>query len=337
MRRIGESSRHCRRRVPTFPRKPPLGSHAGKGELVGKGDIPARRSVAADQAPRARESRSRGARARARTVPHRTAAHAHTGAQARPPPRTRREAWKVPAGSRSKRSQRGGGSRVGGGRSAAAGGFRPERPAARLRSVAPPGPESGGRGGAREGRGRVPAASAFKPGLARPERAVAAREPSGPVGQPVSSSARVSPPPSGVPGAGSVRKPRAVHSGMPRYELALILKAMQRPETAAALKRTLEALMDRGAVVRSLENLGERALPYKMSAHSQQHTRGGYFLVDFYAPTTTVESIMEHLSRDIDVIRPNVVKHPLTQEVKECEGIVPVPLEEKLYSTKKRK
>jgi len=46
---------------------------------------------------------------------------------------------------------------------------------------------------------------------------------------------------------------------------------------------------------------------------------------------------MEHLSRDIDVIRPNVVKHPLTQEVKECEGIVPVPLEEKLYSTKKRK
>lgn len=155
--------------------------------------------------------------------------------------------------------------------------------------------------------------------------------------KPVSFSARVSPPSSGVLGAGSVRKPRAIRSGMPRYELALILKAMQRPETAAALKRTLEALMDRGAVVRSLENLGERALPYKMSAHSQRHTRGGYFLVDFYAPTTTVESIMEHLSRDIDVIRPNVVKHPLTQEVKECEGMVPVPLEEKLYSTKKRK
>ncbi|XP_053076578.1 28S ribosomal protein S6, mitochondrial isoform X3 [Acinonyx jubatus] len=62
---------------------------------------------------------------------------------------------------------------------------------------------------------------------------------------------------------------------MPRYELALILKAMQRPETAAALKRTIEALMDRGAVVRSLENLGDRALPYKISAHSQRHSRGG--------------------------------------------------------------
>uniref|UniRef100_A0A286XXE5 Small ribosomal subunit protein bS6m n=2 Tax=Cavia porcellus TaxID=10141 RepID=A0A286XXE5_CAVPO len=109
------------------------------------------------------------------------------------------------------------------------------------------------------------------------------------------------------------------------------------PKTAAALKRTLEALMDKGAIVRNLENLGERALPYKITAHSQQHWRGGYFLVDFHAPTTTVESIMEHLSRDIDVIRPNIVKHPLTQEVKECEGIVPVPLEEKLYAPKKRK
>lgn len=109
------------------------------------------------------------------------------------------------------------------------------------------------------------------------------------------------------------------------------------PETAAALKRTIQALMDRGAVVRNLENLGERALPYKIFTHNQRHTRGGYFLVDFYAPTTTVESIKEYLSRDTDVIRPNVVKHPLTQEVKPCEGIVPVPLEEKLYSTKRKK
>nr|KAF6270301.1 mitochondrial ribosomal protein S6 [Pipistrellus kuhlii] len=161
-------------------------------------------------------------------------------------------------------------------------------------------------------------------------------------------------------------------------------KRNKQPETAAALKRTIEALMDRGAVVRNLENLGERALPYRISAHSQRHTRGGpgeqcharaqcilrgragcrqqaqgapdcaspsaqprhplrhwhsswYFLVDFYSPTTTVESMMEHLSRDIDVIRRNIVRHPLTQEVKACEGIVPVPLEEKLYSTKKRK
>lgn len=60
-------------------------------------------------------------------------------------------------------------------------------------------------------------------------------------------------------------------------------------------------------------------------------------MVDFYAPTNAVESMLEHLARDTDVVRPNIVKHPLTQEVKECDGIVPVPLEEKLYSTKRRK
>uniref|UniRef100_A0A493TRN4 Small ribosomal subunit protein bS6m n=1 Tax=Anas platyrhynchos platyrhynchos TaxID=8840 RepID=A0A493TRN4_ANAPP len=47
------------------------------------------------------------------------------------------------------------------------------------------------------------------------------------------------------------------------------------PETAAVLKRTVEALMENGAVVRNLENLGERALPYKISKHKQRHRRGG--------------------------------------------------------------
>ncbi|KAB5582067.1 hypothetical protein PHYPO_G00182890 [Pangasianodon hypophthalmus] len=70
---------------------------------------------------------------------------------------------------------------------------------------------------------------------------------------------------------------------MPRYELALVLKAMQRPETAAVLRRTVETLMERGAVVRNLENLGERRLPYKISKHNQRHTHGAYFLIDFHS------------------------------------------------------
>uniref|UniRef100_A0A8B9N5H6 Small ribosomal subunit protein bS6m n=1 Tax=Accipiter nisus TaxID=211598 RepID=A0A8B9N5H6_9AVES len=47
------------------------------------------------------------------------------------------------------------------------------------------------------------------------------------------------------------------------------------PETAAVLKRTVEALMERGAIVRNLENLGERSLPYKISKHKERHRRGG--------------------------------------------------------------
>uniref|UniRef100_A0A3P9L4G2 Small ribosomal subunit protein bS6m n=1 Tax=Oryzias latipes TaxID=8090 RepID=A0A3P9L4G2_ORYLA len=95
---------------------------------------------------------------------------------------------------------------------------------------------------------------------------------------------------------------------MPRYELALILKAMQRPETAAALRRTVETLMERGAVVRNLENLGERLLPYKMTKHNQKHSRGSYFLVDFYAAPSILNGLLDHLHRDVDVVRPTVLK-----------------------------
>ncbi|TRZ10199.1 hypothetical protein HGM15179_016910 [Zosterops borbonicus] len=116
---------------------------------------------------------------------------------------------------------------------------------------------------------------------------------------------------------------------MPRYELALIVKAMQRPETAAVLKRTVEALMERGAVVRNLENLGERSLPYKISKHKERHKRGGYFLIDLEAPPSIVSPMMEHLGRDIDVIRRAFLRHPLAK-AEECSGIVPLSPGEKL-------
>ncbi|XP_060626359.1 small ribosomal subunit protein bS6m [Anolis sagrei] len=123
---------------------------------------------------------------------------------------------------------------------------------------------------------------------------------------------------------------------MPRYELALILKAMQRPETAATLKRTVEALMERGAVVRNLENLGERALPYRISTHSQHHTRGGYFLVDFESPATVISSVKDHLGRDIDVIRSTVLKQHVTKP-EECMGIIEENIADKLILKKKNK
>lgn len=95
---------------------------------------------------------------------------------------------------------------------------------------------------------------------------------------------------------------------MPRYELSLVLKAMQRPETAAVLRRTVETLMERGAVVRNLENLGERRLPYKISKHSQRHTRAAFFLIDFHAAPSILTALLNHLERDVDVVRQTVLK-----------------------------
>lgn len=95
---------------------------------------------------------------------------------------------------------------------------------------------------------------------------------------------------------------------MPRYELSLVLKAMQRPETAAVLRRTVETLMERGAVVRNLENLGERRLPYKISKHNQRHSHASYFLIDFHASPTVLNPFLNHLERDVDVVRQTVLK-----------------------------
>ncbi|XP_051935627.1 28S ribosomal protein S6, mitochondrial [Hippocampus zosterae] len=107
---------------------------------------------------------------------------------------------------------------------------------------------------------------------------------------------------------------------MPRYELALILKAMQRPETAAALRRTVETLMVRGAVVRDMENLGERLLPYVMTKHNQRHRRGSYFLIDFYAAPSILTDVIDHLHRDVDVVRPTVLKKDTQSSKQTCCG-----------------
>uniref|UniRef100_A0A8C6VR05 Small ribosomal subunit protein bS6m n=1 Tax=Naja naja TaxID=35670 RepID=A0A8C6VR05_NAJNA len=123
---------------------------------------------------------------------------------------------------------------------------------------------------------------------------------------------------------------------MPRYELALILKAMQRPETAATLRRTVEALLERGAVVRNLENLGERMLPYKIVKHDQHHLRGGYFLVDFDSAPKIITNLLDHLKRDIDIIRSSVLRHRIEQ-TEECIGIIPVNYIEELQKKKKKK
>ncbi|NXH33363.1 RT06 protein, partial [Myiagra hebetior] len=106
-----------------------------------------------------------------------------------------------------------------------------------------------------------------------------------------------------------------------------------KPETAAVLKRTVEALMERGAIVRHLENLGERSLPYKISKHKERHKRGGYFLIDLEAPPSIVSPMMDHLGRDIDVIRRAFIKQPLAK-AEECSGIIPGNPEEKLTARK---
>ncbi|XP_053695847.1 probable 28S ribosomal protein S6, mitochondrial [Sabethes cyaneus] len=106
---------------------------------------------------------------------------------------------------------------------------------------------------------------------------------------------------------------------MPVYELALILRQMPRPELMSVLKRTATAIFDKGGVIRKLENLGTRPLPFKTSVHGLVHRTGSYFIVKFDTPPAKVAELEEEYGRDVDIIRKRIYKADATlQEEVSC-------------------
>ncbi|XP_039446486.1 probable 28S ribosomal protein S6, mitochondrial [Culex pipiens pallens] len=95
---------------------------------------------------------------------------------------------------------------------------------------------------------------------------------------------------------------------MPTYELSLILRQMPRPELISVLKRTATAIFDKGGVIRKLDNLGTKPLPFKTSVHGLVHRTGSYFVVKFDTPPATVEDLEEEYGRDVDIIRKRIYK-----------------------------
>lgn len=76
----------------------------------------------------------------------------------------------------------------------------------------------------------------------------------------------------------------------------------------STLKRTAETILNKGGIIRKLENLGTRALPYKMSEHGLVHRTGSYFLMHFDCSTNLIADVREEYGRDIDIVRANVFK-----------------------------
>ena len=63
---------------------------------------------------------------------------------------------------------------------------------------------------------------------------------------------------------------------MVKYEITAIFRALAGKEMAAALHRACSTVLKQGAVLRSLTNLGERQLPYRMKAHKELFMNGRY-------------------------------------------------------------
>ncbi|EDW68840.1 small ribosomal subunit protein bS6m isoform X1 [Drosophila virilis] len=95
---------------------------------------------------------------------------------------------------------------------------------------------------------------------------------------------------------------------MPSYELALVLRQLPRPELISVIKRTAEAIFDKGGIIRKFENLGTRALPFKVSEHGVVHREATHFTITFDTAPTKLSDLKEEFGRDIDIIRRYIFK-----------------------------
>ncbi|KAJ9592664.1 hypothetical protein L9F63_015679 [Diploptera punctata] len=104
---------------------------------------------------------------------------------------------------------------------------------------------------------------------------------------------------------------------MLNYELALIIRSMSRPEIVTTLKRTAEAIFNKGGIIRKIENLGTQDLPYKMTSHGMVHKQGSYFVLQFVVPPKTIAELKDEYIRDVDIIRPKIFRSEPPEEF-EC-------------------
>ncbi|KAL7749377.1 hypothetical protein RI367_005248 [Sorochytrium milnesiophthora] len=102
---------------------------------------------------------------------------------------------------------------------------------------------------------------------------------------------------------------------MPLYEIITIARLVgeaprvfaQEP-ISALLRATAGLIYNRGGVVRSLENMGERDLPYRMKAHQEYQERGHYFAVRFDAAPELLPVLSRQMQLDNRVIRHTIIK-----------------------------
>ncbi|OWR48623.1 small ribosomal subunit protein bS6m [Danaus plexippus] len=95
---------------------------------------------------------------------------------------------------------------------------------------------------------------------------------------------------------------------MPTYELALMLRAMPKSELKTTLTRVSHAVFNRGGIIRNIENLGFRPIPYKTSAHGLVHREANYFIFKLDTATKAVADLREEYSRDVDIVRQRFYK-----------------------------
>ncbi|GBP63210.1 Probable 28S ribosomal protein S6, mitochondrial [Eumeta japonica] len=117
---------------------------------------------------------------------------------------------------------------------------------------------------------------------------------------------------------------------MPSYELSLALRAMPKTELKETLKRISNTIFGQGGIIRNIENLGFRKLPYKTSANGMVHHEVHFYLFKMDTPSRSIKNLREEYRRDVDIVRQRIFR---TQ----ADSQEPCTLEEELLPPAYRK
>lgn len=102
------------------------------------------------------------------------------------------------------------------------------------------------------------------------------------------------------------------------YELCLLLRTMPKSQLKSTIKRTAQAIFDKGGIIRRIENMGTRDMPFKTSVHGVVYNKASYYLMEFNVSPQHVEDLGEEYGRDVDIVRKSIFKKQALSEVPAC-------------------
>ncbi|XP_075226552.1 mitochondrial ribosomal protein S6 [Lycorma delicatula] len=94
------------------------------------------------------------------------------------------------------------------------------------------------------------------------------------------------------------------------YDVTLLMRVMPKIELASALKRVAGNIFDKGGIIRRIDNIGQKPMPYKISKSSVPYREACYFIMEFHYPPNHIAALHQAFIRDVDVIRSQIFEKP---------------------------
>eukprot|EP00954_Amorphochlora_amoebiformis_P017265 1317970-Amorphochlora_amoeboformis.AAC.1 len=104
---------------------------------------------------------------------------------------------------------------------------------------------------------------------------------------------------------------------MPTYDILCIAKVTSKENFKRIFRNATSIVVRNGGLVRGVDNLGVRPLPYRMRAHTKWNYYGNYFKFKVQINPQTLKEVDKSFKIDEDMIRWTPIKEPRRQRVPE--------------------